>query len=50
MFPNIAAWHARIAERPAVKRGMSVWMPQSNDGWSADGDAKQIEERGRGQR
>jgi GST-like protein len=50
MFPNIAAWHARIAERPAVKRGMIVWMPQSNDGWSADGDAGQIEEGGRNRR
>lgn len=41
-FPHIAAWHARIAERPAVQRGMTVWMPQSNDGWSAAGNAAQI--------
>jgi GST-like protein len=41
-FPNIAAWHARIAARPAVKRGMTVWMPESNDGWSAAGNAAQI--------
>ena len=45
-FPNIAAWHARIAERPAVKRGMIVWMPESNDGWSADGNADQIQGNG----
>jgi glutathione S-transferase/GST-like protein len=49
-FPNIAAWHARIAERPAVKRGMNVWMPESSDGWSAAGDARQIEGNGRRQR
>jgi glutathione S-transferase len=42
-FPHIAAWHARIAERPAVKRGMLVWMPESNDGWSAAGNTRQIE-------
>ena len=47
MFPHIAAWHARIAERPAVKRGMFVWMPESNDGWSAAGNARQIEQGGR---
>jgi|SRR5580658_8577984 GST-like protein len=47
-FPNIAAWHVRIAERPAVKRGMFVWMPESNDGWSAAGDANRIEEHARG--
>jgi glutathione S-transferase len=41
-FPNIADWHARIGARPAVKRGMSVWMPQSSDGWSSDGNAGQI--------
>jgi len=46
MFPHIAAWHARIAERPAVKRGMLVWMPESNDGWSAAGNAHQIEQSG----
>jgi hypothetical protein len=38
----VAAWYARIAERPAVKRGMTIWMPESNSGWSAAGDAKQI--------
>jgi GSH-dependent disulfide-bond oxidoreductase len=47
LFPHIAAWHARIAERPAVKRGMIAWMPESNDGWSAAGNARQIEEGGR---
>jgi GST-like protein len=46
MFPHIAAWHARIAERPAVKRGMTIWMPESNDGWSAAGNAHQIEQGG----
>jgi GSH-dependent disulfide-bond oxidoreductase len=43
-FPNIAAWHARIAERPAVKRGITVWMPESDEGWSAAGNAAQIAE------
>jgi glutathione S-transferase/GST-like protein len=42
-YPLIAAWHTRIAERPAVRRGMYVWMPPSNEGWSAAGDAAQIE-------
>ncbi len=46
MFPHIAAWHARIAERSAVKRGMLVWMPESNDGWSAAGNARQIDQGG----
>jgi glutathione S-transferase/GST-like protein len=41
-FPAIAAWHTRMAERPAVKRGMSIWQPQSNQGWSAAGNAEQI--------
>jgi glutathione S-transferase len=41
-FPNIAGWHARIAERPAVRRGMTVWMPESDEGWSAAGNAAQI--------
>jgi GST-like protein len=41
-FPGIAAWHARLADRPAVKRGMTVWMPESDEGWSAAGDAAQI--------
>ena len=41
-FPNIATWHGRLAERPAVKRGMTVWMPESTGGWSAAGDAAQI--------
>jgi glutathione S-transferase len=41
-YPNIAAWHVRIAERPAVKRGMTVWMPESDGGWSAAGNAAQI--------
>lgn len=38
-FPHIAAWSARIAARPAVQRGKMIWMPQSNDGWSAKGKA-----------
>jgi GST-like protein len=41
-YPNIAAWHARIAQRPAVQRGLKVWMPPSDGGWSAAGDAAQI--------
>jgi len=40
-FPNIAAWHARIAARPAVQKGLTIWMPDSNDGWSAAGNATQ---------
>ncbi|HTZ70841.1 MAG TPA: glutathione S-transferase N-terminal domain-containing protein [Acetobacteraceae bacterium] len=40
-FPNIAAWHARIAARPAVQKGLTIWMPDSNDGWSAAGNAAQ---------
>jgi GST-like protein len=43
-FPKIAAWHARIAHRPAVKRGMTAWMPDSDGGWSSAGDAAQIAE------
>lgn len=46
-FPHIAAWHARIAERSAVKRGMLVWMPESNEGWSAAGNTRQIEQGAR---
>src|SRR5262249_20250711 len=41
-FPNISAWHARISEGAAVKRGMTVWMPESDEGWSAAGNAVQI--------
>jgi GST-like protein len=41
-FPAIAAWHARIGDRPAVRRGMTVWMPEDDGGWSAAGDAAQI--------
>jgi GST-like protein len=41
-FPNIAAWHARIAARPAVQRGLAVWMPETDGGWSAAGNAAQI--------
>jgi len=41
-YPNIATWHARIAGRPAVRRGMTVWMPESDEGWSAAGNAAQI--------
>lgn len=36
-FPAVAAWYARIAERPAVRRGLSVWMPETISGWAADG-------------
>lgn len=43
-YPHIAAWHARIAARPAVRRGLTVWMPESDEGWSADGNAQQIAE------
>jgi GSH-dependent disulfide-bond oxidoreductase len=38
-FPYTAAWHARIVERPAVKRGLTIWMPESDRGWSAAGQA-----------
>ncbi len=41
-FANVANWHARIAERPAVRRGLSIWTPASDGGWSAAGDAAQI--------
>jgi glutathione S-transferase/GST-like protein len=41
-FPAVAQWHARIAERPAVQRGLTVWMPESANGWSAAGNAGQI--------
>jgi GST-like protein len=41
-FPNIAAWQGRIDQRPAVQRGMAVWTPDSDRGWSAAGDAAQI--------
>jgi GST-like protein len=41
-FPQVAAWHARIAARSAVQRGIQVWMPESNSGWSAAGNAEQI--------
>ena len=43
-FPNIAAWHSRIAERPAVRRGLAIWMPESDGDWSAAGNARQIAE------
>jgi glutathione S-transferase len=46
-FPNVAAWHARIAARPAVQRGMTVWMPETDGGWSAAGNAAQIAEGAR---
>lgn len=42
LFPSISAWHARIGQRPAVQRGMTVWMPSDSNGWSAAGDAAQI--------
>jgi glutathione S-transferase/GST-like protein len=41
-FPNVASWHDRISARPAVQRGMTVWMPESDGGWSAAGNAAQI--------
>jgi glutathione S-transferase len=41
-YPNVAAWHDRVAARPAVQRGMTVWMPDSDSGWSAAGNAAQI--------
>jgi len=41
-FPNIASWHGRIAERPAVQRGLKIWMPEDDGGWSASGNAGQI--------
>jgi GSH-dependent disulfide-bond oxidoreductase len=41
-YPAIGAWHARIAERPAVKRGMTVWMPATDGGWTAAGNTAQI--------
>jgi glutathione S-transferase/GST-like protein len=45
-FPGVMAWHARIAARPAVKRGLTVWMPESDEGWSSAGNAAQIAEAG----
>jgi glutathione S-transferase len=47
MFPRIGEWHALITERPAVKRGMLVWMPEGNDGWSIAGNSREIGQRGR---
>jgi GST-like protein len=41
-YPNIGSWHARIAGRDAVRRGMTVWMPGSDGGWSAAGNAAQV--------
>ncbi|WP_297492725.1 glutathione S-transferase family protein [Acidocella sp.] len=41
-FPRVAAWHERIAARPAVQRGLMVWMPAQDSGWSAAGNAAQI--------
>lgn len=41
-YPAIAAWHTRIAARPAVQRGMTAWMPESDEGWSSRGNAAQI--------
>jgi glutathione S-transferase/GST-like protein len=46
-FPNVAAWRARIAARPAVQRGLTVWMPERDGGWSAAGNAAQIAEGAR---
>lgn len=41
-YPNIARWHERIAGRPAVQRGMKIWVPESDEGWSAAGNAAQM--------
>jgi GSH-dependent disulfide-bond oxidoreductase len=41
-FPNVAGWLARVRERPAVQRGLTVWMPPSDEGWSSAGNAAQI--------
>jgi GSH-dependent disulfide-bond oxidoreductase len=41
-YPQITAWHARIAGRPAVQRGLTIWTPASDVGWSAAGNASQI--------
>ncbi len=41
-FPHVAAWHDRIAARPAVRRGLEIWRPETDDGWSAAGNAAQI--------
>ena len=49
-FPNIAAWRDRIGGRPAVQRGLCVWTPASDSGWSAAGDAAQIAGGGRRER
>jgi glutathione S-transferase len=43
-FPDVAAWRARIAARPAVQRGLTVWSPDTDSGWSAAGNAAQIAE------
>jgi len=40
-FPSIARWYSSIGERPAVRRGMTVWMPEDDGGWSAAGNAAQ---------
>jgi len=49
-FPNVGAWHARIFERPAVRRGMTIWMPESDGGWSSAGNAAQIAEGAKNKR
>ena len=36
-YPAIAAWYARISERPAVRRGVDIWHPADTSGWTADG-------------
>lgn len=43
-FPSIAGWRERIAVRPAVRRGLTIWMPDSAQGWSIDGRAPQVAE------
>jgi glutathione S-transferase/GST-like protein len=49
-YPNIAAWLGRIRARPAVQRGLTVWTPEDDSGWSAAGDAAQIAEGARRKR
>ena len=46
-FPHVAAWRTRIAERPAVQRGLTIWHPADEGGWSSAGDAAQIAEGAR---
>ncbi len=41
-YANVSAWYNRIRTRPAVERGMKVWMPLASEGWSAAGNEAQI--------